>query len=127
MGEILYVQVCEKCGKLKIMDDFYFRKDTGKHRNICKTCYNEQIQIRLYGIDNNDYENLLNKQNRKCAICGQPVDEYEVRSKLDIDHNHDTGKVRGLLCNKCNLGLGLFNENIGTLLDAVLYLKKNAI
>jgi hypothetical protein len=54
-----------------------------------------------------DYENLLNKQNKKCAICGKDAST----TRLAVDHDHNTGIVRGLLCFRCNFGLSFFKEN----------------
>lgn len=70
-----------------------------------------------YGITLEDYNNMLASQNNRCLICG------DIRYKLHVDHNHETGKVRGLLCNSCNTGIGLLKENENILLSAIEYLK----
>jgi hypothetical protein len=78
---------------------------------------------REYGIDKDGYENLLKLQNGKCAICG--LHEQNHRNKvLNVDHNHKTKKVRGLLCNNCNRGLGHLKDNILFLENALAYLKE---
>jgi hypothetical protein len=64
---------------------------------------------------------MLQEQDYKCAICGNE-DEVEGR-RLAIDHCHDTGHVRGLLCGKCNRGLGLFYDDEELLQNAIKYLK----
>ena len=69
------------------------------------------------GIDRARYEELVEKQSGRCAICGD-----EPRRRLDIDHNHDTDVVRGLLCGLCNRGLGLFRDDPQRLLAAANYL-----
>jgi Recombination endonuclease VII len=78
----------------------------------------------------NDYNTMLEKQNGVCAACHKPETRVDYRngkvSKLAVDHCHKTGKVRGLLCHKCNSGIGLFNENIELMLKALEYLKRNA-
>lgn len=74
-----------------------------------------------YGITLAEYDELLKDQNYKCAICGNE-DEVEGR-RLAIDHCHSQGHVRGLLCGKCNRGLGLFNDNPELLNNAIGYLK----
>lgn len=76
-----------------------------------------------YGISLEEYNDKLIKQNHKCAICG--VDEIEQNRNLCVDHNHKTGKVRDLLCSPCNTGLGMFKENIDTLIQAISYLNKH--
>lgn len=70
---------------------------------------------------------MLREQNYKCAICGQEISLFGSSQKLiaHVDHDHKTGKVRGLLCKECNTGLGKFRDNIEYLLSAVSYLKKN--
>ena len=81
------------------------------------------VRVRhVYGITLEKYHQMLADQNYKCAICGQE-DEVEGR-KLAIDHCHTTGKVRGLLCGKCNRGLGLFYDNSKLLQNAILYLAR---
>lgn len=72
-----------------------------------------------------EYNELLAKQGGKCAICG--CEEYIVGrggevKPLAVDHDHNTGKVRGLLCQNCNVGLGYFWDNPTWLLNAVRYL-----
>jgi len=75
---------------------------------------------RVYGITQAQYDEMLEKQNGKCAICNNP-DEVEDR-KLAIDHCHTTGRIRGLLCGKCNRGLGfIFKDNPDLLLKAISY------
>ena len=74
-----------------------------------------------YGITLDEYNTMLQEQDYKCAICGNE-DEVEGR-RLAIDHCHDTGHVRGLLCGKCNRGLGLFYDDEELLQNAIKYLK----
>ena len=77
--------------------------------------YNEDNVIRQYKITRDEYHDLITKQNNLCAICGLPETLRKRKdgtaSPLAIDHDHSTGLVRGLLCNKCNRGIGLFNES----------------
>lgn len=65
-----------------------------------------------------EYDSLLQKQNGQCAIC--KVD-YR-KSQLNIDHNHKTLEVRGLLCHECNSGIAYFDENTQYLIHAAIYL-----
>lgn len=65
-----------------------------------------------------EYEMLKFKQGYSCAICGKQV-------KLHVDHDHETGEVRGLLCNNCNVGLGFFDDNPMLLIAAIRYLKSS--
>ncbi len=69
-----------------------------------------------YGIDEWDYAEMYVKQGAACAICKRFVDVAQV------DHDHSTGKVRGLLCNSCNLALGMFKDSPEIILRAYSYL-----
>lgn len=75
-----------------------------------------------FGLTLEDYRVMWANQNNSCAICWKPGARHI--KTLHIDHNHKTGKVRGLLCNECNLGLGLFKDDIYRLQNAIYYLKK---
>jgi hypothetical protein len=77
--------------------------------------------INSYGLTVNKYELLLAKQNNKCAICNT---EDWGKPSPNIDHCHTTGKVRGLLCNNCNRGLGLFKDNKEIINNAKQYLER---
>lgn len=76
---------------------------------------------RKYGITYEEYEEMLAQQDGKCAICGQ-VDEWFA---LAVDHCHEKGHVRGLLCSQCNRGLGLLKDSPELLERALEYLKTN--
>lgn len=69
---------------------------------------------------------MLYQQNNKCAICGAEFGVNHIKDCPHVDHNHNTGVVRGLLCLKCNAGLGLFGDNIDNLVSAICYLEENA-
>lgn len=82
--------------------------------------------INKYGITIHDYEVLLKKQNGVCAICGGLAYKKNGDVKtLHVDHDHTTGKVRGLLCSDCNTALGGFKDSQESLLKAIKYLKEN--
>jgi len=74
-----------------------------------------------YGMTANEYNTLLVRQGGKCAICGYS-DMSNRRVFPHIDHCHDSGEIRGLLCGKCNWGLGSFRDNPQLLLNAIDYL-----
>ena len=78
-----------------------------------------------YGITIKEYNKIYKKQKGVCAICGLP-ESLIMRTgiiHLSIDHNHKTGKIRGLLCHRCNRALGYFNDNPFLLVKAIKYLK----
>lgn len=73
-----------------------------------------------YGITIEDYDQMFELQNGKCKVCGS---EDNGNKRFHIDHNHKSGKIRGLLCNRCNLMLGHAKEDIEILTKAIQYLK----
>lgn len=76
--------------------------------------------LKLYGITPTDYDALLKSQGGKCAICKRPSSDFKRR--LHVDHDHTTNKIRGLLCVKCNQGIGYFNDCPELLQQARKYL-----
>lgn len=78
---------------------------------------------KTYGITIEEYEAILKKQGGVCAACS----EFNVASnktRMPLDHCHVTGKIRGILCNRCNRGLGLLGEDINRLSGLIRYLKE---
>jgi len=71
-----------------------------------------------YNITKKEYDNILKNQNGLCKICGS----VPGKKKLHVDHDHNTGKFRGLLCYQCNVGLGFFQDSVQTLKEAIKYL-----
>jgi hypothetical protein len=76
---------------------------------------------RFYGISREQYEGLLAKQGGVCGICRKPPQE-----PLCVDHSHATGRVRGLLCRKCNTGLGSYDDDVSLMAAGIAYLRKAA-
>lgn len=146
-------KICPKCSETKNLDDFYVskgRRGTG-HASYCDTCAakytsehkrsltREQLDVvnasnrtwrrnnprnmksiylrKSFGIDIDKYEEMFESQNGLCLICGQS-------KKLSVDHNHTTGKVRGLLCSTCNAGIGMLKDDIFLVEKALAYLKE---
>lgn len=136
------MKICIKCFIEKEDSDFRYRLNrTGKYSHIstCKLCERKQARILYYkdhelnkdklrhkvrqvnyGISKSEYEDLIQKQQNKCAICSSS--SAGGRGSWHVDHDHVTGKVRGLLCHCCNTGLGLFKDNKNLLLKAKEYL-----
>lgn len=76
-----------------------------------------------FGITLEDYNQMFNNQNGCCAICNKHQGEF--KKALAVDHNHSTGKIRGLLCFKCNTFLGKANDDVNVLSNAIKYLNNN--
>ena len=95
-----------------------------KHKKRRREDQRKSVLKHRYGMSVEDYDALLKEQNSGCAICGNPIPGRN-NKHFAIDHNHKTNKVRGLLCYKCNSGIGYFKENIDFLQKAIDYLKKH--
>ena len=140
-------KLCSKCYQIKLLEEFYNdKKLTLRKSSQCKKCiqmgnskwlkknkrqqseYRKEHKLKTrYNITIEDYNKLLIKQNNICAICGKEEISTDCKGKirkLSVDHNHSTGKVRGLLCGKCNQGIGNLDENIYNLKMAIRYLEK---
>src|SRR4030043_641024 len=77
----------------------------------------------MYGLTREQWQVIYNKQNGSCAICGKSQDKLGYI--LQIDYDHGAGKVRGLLCKKCNLGIGMFGEDAENINKAIMYLENS--
>ena len=110
-----------------------YRKKTERRRKEWYEKYvtsGRQRDIKLracYDITLGDYKRMFSEQQGLCAICGNPeVSKWRNKIKpLAVDHNHETGEIRQLLCQKCNIGISQFGENIGYLANAISYLQKH--
>ena len=129
-------KTCVTCGEEKPTDDFYFQ------RRACKPCvredqrrfrdsqpdYNHARNLqRRYGLSVDEYQTLLANQNFACPICEVEISntiEYKGKRPVAVDHNHETGDVRGILCSMCNLMLGHARENTSILYRAIVYLSE---
>lgn len=102
--------------------NLYMREFRIKNPDACK----RSDLKKKYGISFEYWNELKQKQNNTCAICKQPELSLDHRTKqvrnLAVDHNHDTGQVRGLLCKRCNTAIGLFEDNVDLLAKAISYL-----
>lgn len=120
-------KVCTVCKERKPVGDFYKNKvgDNFFVVGQCKPCYNKVSRDRelvtKYGISREYYNGMLAVQGGGCAICHQPPNGKD----LAVDHNHNTGVVRGLLCCNCNRGLGHLQDSSDMLLKAADYLKRH--
>ena len=90
-----------------------------KPYGVCKSCRKSIKRKSRYGISQVDYDRLLTEQRGCCAICWQ-----ESREELAVDHDHETGQLRGLLCRQCNTLVGVVESGHVNL--AIQYLKKYA-
>ena len=127
------MKTCKKCGETKDISEYYIIKHSGNPHGSCKECFKKSTKASkeklgkehtkdymlkyTYGISLEQYNSLP----QECGICGS---KEEGRGyKMNVDHDHKTGKVRGLLCNSCNRGLGLLGED--NLEEAIRYLERS--
>lgn len=134
---------CSKCNTLKPIGDFYKNKSRRDGKAVfCKTCWEKEyvgkraevkkVQLQhKYGVTWENYLEVLDYQEYKCAICKRDINAAGTRdTKSDtahIDHDHETGKLRGILCTQCNSGLGSFRDSIASLQNAIKYLETYSI
>jgi hypothetical protein len=86
-----------------------------------KSTAGKTSRVKKYGITGEDYQQMLVEQGFVCKTCGKPE---KTGKALAVDHDHKTGKVRGLLCGNCNQALGLLNDDLGVVKKLLVYLKR---
>ena len=136
-------KTCKRCGQEKPVDAFasYGRSKDGLDYwcRICHNTHNNERRRRgwdkvlddcktyklkaKYDLTREQYTDMLEAQEYKCAICQSEIVPFT--KQTHVDHNHETNKVRGLLCNKCNMGLGMFNDSWQLLSQVMNYLERN--
>lgn len=120
------IKLCTKCRTSKPLTDFYTLKN-GKQSWWCKNCSRDQANsrsleyyrknpYRKYGKTKQDFDEMAKAQDYKCALCRR-------EKKLVMDHSHSSGKVRGLLCDGCNVALGMFLDDPELLRRAASYVE----
>lgn len=120
---------CDLCGQIMSPANL------GKHYDVCKDTrgkFLDGVELKVNQLNNlrrvlknsgwttDRYIEVHNLQKGKCAICGEKNSDGK---RLYADHCHNTGKSRGLLCIKCNMGLGAFNDNLTLFHNAISYLR----
>ena len=135
---------CRTCGETKNLYEDYYKIRKNKDGPSawsyeCKVCCRSRVNKsyaddprptrdrhlkRMYGITIDDYDRMLVEQNGVCATCGtdKPGGRWEM---FACDHDHKTGKVRGLLCKSCNIALGEVGDNAQTLQSMIEYLQEH--
>ncbi|MBX4168039.1 endonuclease VII domain-containing protein [Rhodococcus sp. DMU2021] len=137
-------RTCRVCKVPKNLDEFKIRnKETGLRRNECFDCHKQlgkeryesdkkshqdRMRRSRFGMEIGEYDRMMIEQNGVCAICGQPETSKHsggATRKLFVDHDHQTGVVRQLLCMKCNAGIGQFQDSPQLLRNAIEYLERH--
>lgn len=115
---------CTRCGEVKQCSEYYVRQKANPRgfylRSQCRTCMNWVQRLNKYGVTEDDIERMLLEQSHSCAIC----EEKFVHLNFRIDHCHRTNRIRGLLCNHCNVSLGYFEKHADIALRSAQYLEE---
>lgn len=144
------LKTCTVCREPKPLSDYYASKRSADGKGYrCKLCDNKARKATLkrsvgtqngyrrrhlqavYGLTVEAYDAMLASQGNTCAICktdnpyGHGNEPTRMKMSFAVDHCHETGTVRGLLCNTCNRGLGFFKDNPQLLLEAFKYICTN--
>lgn len=119
-------KLCSQCGQLKAFSEFYTDKRTSTGcKAECKKCFRargrEQHLKVSYGITQEQYNDMLEVQEFACAICGHKDTMWKIN--LCVDHDHSTGKVRGLLCDPCNTAIGHLKDDPEIISKALAYVR----
>jgi transcription elongation factor Elf1 len=128
---------CTRCGDTLSLD-FFYQKPSGRYKSECMNCKRDidreyylrnkgkakdDFLQKTYGVTTKDVERMRVEQDYECATCG----EEESGRGLFVDHDHETGEVRGLLCQNCNTALGMAKDNVETLKNMIRYLEKEDV
>jgi len=129
-------RVCCACKKLKPLDQFHKTNDRKSGvKSSCKECRKQEYKThkgqrrnrrmeRLYDMTSEIFALILASQDNACAICKNKKSNVK-RDWFSVDHCHETGIVRGLLCNSCNIMLGNAKDDVVILANAIKYLEKS--
>jgi len=123
-----WVIKCSSCGQEHIQNSREIQKnnkpmscDNFKPHNWSGLEREDNIMRKQYGISTHQFAELLEFQGGGCAICAKPIEN--IRRRMNIDHDHETNKVRGILCTGCNTGIGHLGDNTEGLKRALYYLE----
>jgi hypothetical protein len=136
-------KICSKCSIEKSLSEYHKRSNRPCGvRSQCKQCYKDYPKelkrregytrqydlMKTYGITTDQYNELLANQSGVCAICksSKPSSESSRKKFFCVDHCHNTGEIRGLLCDSCNRGIGLLKDSVEILKQATEYLEKHS-
>ena len=104
------LKFCSKCNSEKPLTEFYKKDRTGRLDSTCKRCRIIAQREKTLGITDDEYWALYWKQNGRCGICHKRINSRRYK-RFAVDHDHKTGKIRGLLCHQCNTALGLLKDD----------------
>ncbi len=114
-----FCSLCIKARRAQQMRDWQEVNRERRREYMKQGPWNLDTILRRYGLTREEYQELIESQNGVCAICSNPPPDGK---RLSVDHCHKTGKVRGLLCTGCNLGIGNLGDNVQGVARALIYL-----
>lgn len=118
-------RTCKGCEQSLPLAAFY---NTSRYCSECYPHHRQEVNAKRLSRASEVQESVADmrkRQRSRCAICGTPEDRTP-KKRLHVDHDHETSRVRGLLCSQCNTGLGQFKDDPQRLLAAIEYLKRTA-
>lgn len=137
-------RICRNCNERKSMTEFHWVASRKHRARMCKSCVHERQAARIaerkeqgdpvfkadrlrreYGLTSEAVAAMREAQGGCCAICEKPFRDDVAGERMHIDHCHDSGHVRALLCHNCNLGLGHFRDDVDLMLKAASYLAEH--
>jgi|DEB19_MinimDraft_3_1074340.scaffolds.fasta_scaffold28849_5 hypothetical protein len=142
---------CTACKRVLPAEKYYWKRTGVRNSHQCRDCYQvarrpyqiaymarigkekqrerydpekrAESVVKSYGLTLQKYDEILARQNGGCAICGSKVAKTKRNGRFCVDHDHETGEVRGLLCAPCNRGIGLLQDNPEILQAGATYLR----
>lgn len=118
LGTSHYTAACHPCRLLR--NRKYRAENPARVRSMARLAH----VARTYGLTAEQYNAMYEQQRGCCAICA--IHASEMKYALAVDHDHETDRVRGLLCRKCNAAIGFFKEDAATLQSAIDYLSRHS-
>lgn len=139
------MKICTKCGESKPLDQFYvYSPENNLRRGSCATCHSKRAREWIaanperaratsrrrllrekYGLNTEQYDALLEAQGGCCACCGSTEPRGKGEQTFAVDHDHETGQLRGILCHPCNRAIGLLGDTAEGVRKALLYLTQD--
>jgi hypothetical protein len=133
-------KTCGRCKTVKLKENFYLRRSArdglapyckecdsarnGAYRRLSPEKKRQYELKKKFGLTLEAYNSLFVAQHGRCALC--ETHQSELKKSLAVDHDHDTGAIRGLLCHNCNVGLGNLKDSAELLIKAAEYVSTRA-
>lgn len=128
-GQTIYKSACKDCTNTKTLKKYHELSEEEKlersrigRMNMGKDYFKNYKLEKKYGITIEDYNSMLDSQGNLCYICRNTFDE---QNKPHVDHNHETGEVRKLLCHSCNTAIGHLKEDVDIMKKAIEYIEEH--